>query len=354
MDIKKTKSKDTSSKGIYGSPKKGGAGGKGTWGKGGADDLIEAHVDSKDPNYDSDEEVELDGINNSKKKKVVFRKLDGSSPIQAILEEYFTSGDVEEASSRLRELTAISMNDFVEKSVYAAMEHQPYERELTSKLLSNLYGKSLTSRNISDGFQTALDNLEENILDIPQAPDMLAKFFARAILDEIIPPSFLRSVWAENTATQNTVAIATGLVNNNHRSKRLEHIWGPGDLESVKRLKREASTLVSEFIVNEDKVEADRSLRSMSAPHFHFQVVRQALQMAIGASNAKDREAILRLLGFLFETGLLCTSDMEQGFSLCGKSLDDTKLDIPSAPATFSSMVKVGQDSKWLSVDFEL
>jgi len=350
MDIKKNKSKDTTSKGIHGSPKKGGAGGKGTWGKGGADDLIEAQVDAKDPNFDSDEEIEIEA---QKKKKVIFKKLDGHSPTQAILEEYFISGDVEEAASRLRELTSISMTDFVEKSIYAAMEHQPYERELTSKLLSTLYGKSLTSRNVSDGFQSALDNLEENMLDIPLAPDMLAKFFARAILDEIIPPSFLRSVWAENVNAQNTIALATGLVNNNHRSKRLEHIWGPGDLESVKRLKREASTLVSEFIVNEDKVEADRSMRALNAPHFHFQVVRQALQMAIGASQ-KDKEAILRLLGFLFETGLLCKSDMEQGFSLCGKNLEDTKLDIPSAPATFSEMVKVGQDAKWLSSDFKL
>jgi len=351
MDIKKTKTKDpTLSKGIYGSPKKGGAGGKGTWGKGGADDLIEAHVDAKDPNYNSDDEAEIDAM---KKKKVVMKKIEGHSPIQAILEEYFTSGDLEEASNRLRELTAISMTDFVEKAVYAAMEQQPFERELTSKLLSNLYGKTLTHRNISDGFQSALDSLEENMLDIPQAPDMLAKFFARAILDEIVPPSFLKSAWAENATTQNTIALATGLVNNNHRSKRLEHIWGPGDLESVKRLKREASTLVSEFIVNEDKVEADRALRSMNAPHFHFQVVRQALQMALSASD-KNREAILRLLGFLYETGLLCASDMEQGFSISSKGLEDTKLDIPSAPATFNSLIKTAQDSKWLSADYKL
>jgi len=344
MDIKKTKSKD---KGVYGSPKKGGAGGKGTWGKGGADDLIEAQVDSKDPNFDSDDEAET-----QKKKKIIFKKIDGSSPIQAILEEYFTSGDVIEASNRIREVN-ISMTEFVEKSVYASMEHQPYERELISKLLSTLYGKSLTSRNISDGFQAAIDNLEENMLDIPLAPDMLAKFIARATLDEIIPPSFLKGVWAENNATRNTIALATGMVNDNHRSRRLEHIWGPGDLDSVKRLKREASSLVAEFIINQDKVEADRALRNMNAPHFHFQVVRQALQMALSALP-KDKDAILKLLEFLFDSGLLCASDMEQGFGFCGKQLEDTKLDIPSAPATFNSLLKAAQDAKWLSVDFKL
>jgi programmed cell death protein 4 len=40
-----------------GAPKKGGAGGKGTWGKGGIDDLKTTRVDRDDPNYCSDEEV---------------------------------------------------------------------------------------------------------------------------------------------------------------------------------------------------------------------------------------------------------------------------------------------------------
>jgi len=344
MDIKKTKIKDpTAAKGIYGSPKKGGGGGKGTWGKGGADDLISTPTDSKDPNYDSDEERE---------EGVIIKKIELESPINAILKEYFIDADIEEASRKMKELNP-SSTDFVQKAIISSMEKQPYERELTSKLLSALYPNILTPRHISDGFQFALDNLKDTKLDIPLAADMLGKFIARAILDEIIPPVFVKNAWPESDEAKEALALANGLMTDNHRSKKLEHIWGPGDLDSVKRLKKEASFLVTEFINNGDLHEADRCIRDLNAPSFHFQIIRQALVMALGATE-DDRKKILELLAFFSKTGLVVPDHMTQGFQVCFKLLDDTKLDIPKAPAIFSDIVQKAQHDGWLSREFKI
>jgi len=65
MDIKAPKKDRQPSSNISGSPKKGGGGGKYSWGKGGLDDLKAVSVkDSKDPNYDSEEEENEEHILN--------------------------------------------------------------------------------------------------------------------------------------------------------------------------------------------------------------------------------------------------------------------------------------------------
>jgi len=95
MEVTKTKSKDIKldrkpSTGIYGSPKKGGGGGKGTWGKGGVDDLRVTTQDREDPNYNSEEIVD----------DVVITKVEVTSPTDAIIIEHFAEGDIKETAKK--------------------------------------------------------------------------------------------------------------------------------------------------------------------------------------------------------------------------------------------------------------
>jgi len=210
----------------------------------------------------------------------------------------------------------------------------------------------MTIEDFANGFQTALDKLEDILVDIPQAGDMLAKFIARAIVDEVIPPSFLKNAWADTKECKEVLASAHGLITDSHRSRKLEHIWGPGDLESVKRLKAEVSKIVEEYLTTGDKVEADSCVRRLNAPSFHFQLVRQALRMALSA-NEDNRKKILELLRFFHKEGLVVADHVTQGFKACESDLPDMKLDIPTAPTTFQNVVKIAQDEKWLAADFK-
>jgi len=321
-----------SNSGMSGSPKKGGAGGKGTWGKGGIDDLKQARVLSKDPNYDSEGEEE---------EEVVIETVDVISPLEAIIQEFLTEGDIADTVRSLKELTGISHPEFVRKCMARSMDKTPFERELVSKLLSTLYNKVISPDHIREGFQQTLEKIDDIILDAPTAPDMLGKFLGRAIFDEIIPPAFLTSPNNYSTKAKEAIHLAQGLVNDPHRSKQLEHIWGPGDLESVKRLKKEAHTLLEEYLVSGDSNEAEKAIRQLNAPHFLPQIIKYALEMSFG----KPEESKKKIFAFLIYvsskgTGLLTPEAMIQGFKLCRNSLEDIKLDTPNAPIAFEEAVQ--------------
>lgn len=345
MDIKVQKKESQSRTGMSGSPKKGGAGGKGTWGVGGIGDLVQAKVQRGDPNYNSDDE------DMPSDKHVIRQTIEIENPLHALLRQYYVEGDASEAVKEIGNLK-LAPSEIIRKTVVSGMEHQPYERELVSKLLSALYGSVLASVNFEEGFQDTLSKLDDLSLDIPHSAEMLGKFIARAIVDEIVPPSFLKHAKIENRLAAEAIALASGLVNDNHRSKKLEHIWGPGDLQSVKQLKREASTLVAEFLTTGDKEEADRCVRKLSAQTFHFQLVRQALRMALSAREGEQKK-IEELLAYFSKSGLISSDHMEQGFKALSTHLDDIKLDIPAAPTAFAQIVKNAQSSGWLSVDFK-
>lgn len=352
MDIKKSKSKDDRKDrtGIVGSPKKGGGGGKGTWGKGGADDLIQSKVDTRDPNYDSDEEEIVDS-KSAKNKDTIMKPVEVNSPIETILREYFVEGEIGEVVRRLKEVT-VNHVDFIRKSIVLSMEKQPYERELVSKLLSQLYGQYVSPADISDGFKSTISKLDDIVLDIPEASDMLGKFIARAIIDEIIPPSFLKSVEAETEIIKECTRLANGYINDPHRSKKLEHIWGPGDLESVKRLQKEVAKLVEEYFTSNDKVETERCIRNLNVPHFHFHIVKQALVQSCQHDDQKNTKKILDLLLFFNSTGIVSPAHVAQGFKAYQAQLEDIKLDAPKAPTVFNQIVKSAIEAKLLDESF--
>ena len=78
-------------------------------------------------------------------------------------------------------------------SVELAMDHKPSHRELASVLISDLYQKVISQRDIGKAFDYLLKNLEDLVLDTPDAPTILGNFMARAIADDCIPPKFILS-----------------------------------------------------------------------------------------------------------------------------------------------------------------
>jgi len=231
--------------GNRGLSKKDGHAGKGGWGKPGTGEDGEAVLNDRDPNYNSDEEEA--SVSRTAHKDV-------SSPMELLIREFFALEDFEETRRSLEKLDRSDLHpQFVKKALFAAMDKQAYERELVSKLLSRYYGNILTRQEICDGFQKALDGVEDVNLDIPDAPNLLAKFLARAVADEIIPPIFLNEANIASPQARQTVDLANAMATEHHAGKRLEYIWGPGNLRSVKRLKEEVRTLLEEYLVNEDK-----------------------------------------------------------------------------------------------------
>ena len=58
----------------------------------------------------------------------------------------------------------------VELSVSLAMDRKASHRELTSVLISDLYGKAISAKDIQMGFDGLLNNLKDITIDSPEAP----------------------------------------------------------------------------------------------------------------------------------------------------------------------------------------
>lgn len=133
-----------------GLPKKNGAGGKGVWGLPGSEILEEDLViDQNDPNYDpevNDTNVELKEVVAEQTPEEFFKTM------EEVILEYFENGDTREVAVSLDEVTCGSLRTLVTTyAVQIALDHKYSQREMISVLISDLYGRVVTSRDIVKG-----------------------------------------------------------------------------------------------------------------------------------------------------------------------------------------------------------
>merc|ERR1711976_1018997 len=198
-----------------GLPKKGGAGGKGTWGKPGCE-LNIPWIDPNDPNYVSDEDVENNlpqetgkipsGVTSSitpHGSHTTLRTIvpemseeDVTKAVEPLILEYFENNDAMEVLYTLQEML-MNLGSrrwmIVSICIELAMDHKPSHREMSSVLISELYCKVISQRDIGKAFDYLLRQLPDLILDTPDACDGVGTFMARCIADDCIPPKFLQS-----------------------------------------------------------------------------------------------------------------------------------------------------------------
>ena len=116
--------------------------------------------------------------------------------VEPLILEYFENSDSMEVLFTLQEmLPNLGARRWmvVTITVELAMDHKPSHRELASVLISDLYQKVISQRDIGKAFDYLLKNLEDLVLDTPDAPTILGNFMARAIADDCIPPKFILS-----------------------------------------------------------------------------------------------------------------------------------------------------------------
>jgi len=322
-------------------PKKGGGGGKGTWGRPG-DELnsAEGYIDQNDPNFDADE---IAGDNYVIEEVRVELTLDELTKIVSdLLKEYFESGDSSELIDTLRPLNFDSIkHELVIFLINLAMDNKNPARELTSVLLSDLYGIILTEPNVEKGFHELLDRLDDLKIDIPDAVSLCARFMARAVADDILPPKFLMNGSSQhtNSTAQDALAEARVLFNMKHGLVRLSEVWGGhngGGFRPVKQLMKKIMLLLQEYLTSGDKAEAQRCLAALETPHFHHEVVYEAIFLAL-ENGEHEQNLILNLLREFKKMALITDNQMMSGFDRFSGDLNDIALDIPNVHMTFKN-----------------
>uniref|UniRef100_U5ER32 Programmed cell death protein 4 n=1 Tax=Corethrella appendiculata TaxID=1370023 RepID=U5ER32_9DIPT len=325
-----------------GLPKKGGAGGKGVWGKLGSE-LWEEYEDQNDPNYDQ----EIYDNRNVELKEIIpeITLDDFTKKTVPIILEYYEHGDTHEVADSLDDFLTGNMRAMVTKvAVETALEHKQSQREMTSVLISDLYGRVVTSKDIMKGFDILLENLPDLILDTPDAPNLVGNFIARAIADDCIPPKYAThndnmDDWNDHALT--ALNRAESLLTMHAGWSHLDNVWGVGgSLRPVQSITRQMSMLLQEYILSRDIVEAQRCIKQLEVPHFHHELIYEAVIMTLEALNESIEEAVCALLKSLDETCIVSPEMMQQAFRRVYDDMTDIVLDIPLAYSILDRFVQ--------------
>ncbi|MBN3280341.1 PDCD4 protein, partial [Polyodon spathula] len=311
-----------------GLPKKGGAGGKGVWGAAGMVYDYE-EPDARDPNYD--ESSQGDTVYATVVPELDEQELE--KMVNPIVQEYFEHGDTKEALLKGLNLGRKKF-EFSSLAVSLALEGKASHRELASRLLSDLAGKALSEDEISRAFDKVLKDLPDLILDTPEAAQMLGQFIARAIADHALPMNFLDRYKGRVDCDHARAALdrAAVLLSMKREIMRLDNVWGVGGGQRpVRHLIREVNLLLKEYLVSGEVSEAERCLRDLEVPHFHHELVYEAVVMVLESNGETAVNMMVKLLKAFWETGLITIDQMNRGFQRVYDELPDINLDVPHA-----------------------
>lgn len=255
--------------------------------------------------------------------------------VAPIISEYFEHGDTEEVIYALEELN-LNENEYqvMVVAVSLAMERKNSQRELVSVLISDLYLRVFTEPDIERGFEVLLKSLPDLVLDTPTAPDVLGNFIARAVADDCVPPKFVNTykLAAETGLTHDAIEHASALLNMKHGLVKLDSVWGvTGAMRPVKYLVRQIQLLLREYISSGELEEAVRCLRELEVPHFHHELVYEAVMMAIEDGGDKTMDLICTLLVSLATSVVVTVDQLKAGFLRCYDEMSDICIDVPHA-----------------------
>jgi len=193
----------------------------------------------------------------------------------------------------------------------------------------------LTVKDIAKGFQSLLEDLDDLTLDNPEAPDHLAKFIARAVADDALPPAYVSNHHEDtppNSNQRKCFEEARLLLKMKHGLVRLDKVWGVGGGRlPVKCLIKKMNMLLKEYLESEDVEEACRCVEELEVPHFHHELIYEAIYMAMDKSTERTMQLIRNLLKTFSTVNVVTPEQMKNGFQRVFDSMDDITLDIPRA-----------------------
>ena len=114
-----------------------------------------------------------------------------------LLEEYLANSDDKEAVLTVQELNA---PEFMSQLVYMALEKlldvlRPRDQQLVVQLVAVLFaGGMLTKEDVSSGFMTFGEALEDLAVDYPMAPKLLGAFMGRLVAEGALSMGLLNDI----------------------------------------------------------------------------------------------------------------------------------------------------------------
>lgn len=139
------------------------------------------------------------------------------------------------------------------RSISLAVDRGSKEKELVSRLFSVGFSHYLSLFQVTKGFEKLFERLSDLRLDCPHIDDDLSKFLARAITDEVLPPSILQDFILKEYGAE-VLALTETLLNMPHSFELMEHVWGAriAALEDIQMTKQLLVDAIAEFYDSHD------------------------------------------------------------------------------------------------------
>lgn len=255
------------------------------------------------------------------------------------IQELLVAEDVDDFVKCVEELKNPTMHyEVVRRLIASALERNARECELSSRALTALRDHGLfTVDDMAKGFERVFELQDDLELDCPQAKDLISKFLARAVADECLPPSFLTDKFVEGLGGV-VVQRAKTLLSIPHGTARLSRVWGPAALVQsddddetyLNSLKSEIKMLLTEYLSSGDIDEAILCVKRLDAPHYHHEVVKRAVVLAMDGRQ-RQRAMMSTLLFELHARSVLSGVQIALGFRRLAQEVNDLELDTPGA-----------------------
>jgi hypothetical protein len=307
---RRDKPKHSGRLGATSGPKKGGGGGKGTWGRPGDESKLNDQVDPDDPNFDEEQQEfysnwayhpephseikfasSLSDLQNFKKQ------------VKLACAEYLQSNDAEEFC---RIVSALGMSVFHQDLpailIKQSFDFNDAERVRVSNLLHALHKAGLvTHLQMGAGVRKLYNSLHDLLVDAPQAKIHLREHVQFCVAAGILDASLAKQLEEEQ-----------------------EHL---NDEATVAALKKKIDSIVVEFFRSESLPDAVVALRELNAPYLNFEIVKRLISHSLDQGFRQKEGASIFLAD---QAGaLLSQADIEKGFIVLLERVDDLVLDVP-------------------------
>lgn len=323
-----------------------GGGGKFHWGSifTNSDHVAVGVMDRGDPNYDSGSDIdstsefpsELVDLQQDLLKSEVE---DYKQKILTISQEYFSSGDIVEVSASLEDLPGgiDVMHYFVKKLILLALDRKDREREMASVLLSSLYSNVIPPEQVRKGFEAVIESIDDTVLDVPDAPDLIALFIVRAIIDDVLPPAITTKISGSTLPSSTLKSKVDQLLTSRHSAEKILRCWGPGSNMKAQEAKEAITKVLQEFSMSHDAKEVSKCLSTLSLPFFNHELIKQAIHMAM--SSATHCASIIGLISGLTASGEVSQGQLIKGLQRVAVTLPDLCLDNPIAAEQYEQVM---------------
>lgn len=307
--------------------KKGGAGGKGTWGSPQQDYLYideDIHaLDENDPNFDDD----IDGTATQwalyepakalKASRSFMRSLEAASDfketVEAAVRSLLMNHEIDDFIQTIRGLDVPELHHEIPKiAISSAMDSDEAARRLISDLLRQLaHEQIITPAQMSFAFRRLYNHLPDLCLDVPNAHGLLNEFTRRATLRNYLDPTIAEQLQVSADALQ--------------------------DQNDLKNANKAFVDLLDEYFVSEELEEAIQTLKELDNAALHHEFVKVCVLHALDR-NRREYELASQLLGAAVGT-VVTSVAAENGFEMLLDRVEDMVQDTPDAMRLLATFI---------------